>query len=82
MKICHSYILLCDPSESSVNFLERQVENIIKFSISPNILLIVNRVKESEKVYDLVDKYNLNFCNIDEVNLPMLEDYLKNSITI
>jgi len=86
MKICHSFILVCDlSSEFSTSFIEKQVEHIIKFSINPNILLVANNkgvggILNEKILYDLVDRYGVTHCSVNNFTISVLESYLNKTI--
>jgi hypothetical protein len=82
MKICNSFILVCDPSsEASINFIERQMDNIIKFSINANLIMIGNKSRGVEKpLNDISERYNIPFCNMEAFGISMLEAYLNKSL--
>jgi hypothetical protein len=74
---------MCDPSsDSSIHFISKQLDNIIKLSINPNILMVSNnKNKAPEKsLTEMVEKYNIPFCSMESFGLPMLESYLNKSL--
>jgi hypothetical protein len=69
-------------SNFSVNFAEKQVENIIKYSNRPNILIIINKNESSvknEKLDEMIEKYSLKTVNMRKLDLAVLEGYLLTS---
>ena len=80
-KICGGFILICDVSiYESINFLEKQIEKIIKSSNSSNnIHLFVNLREEFnpedyyhnlETIKNLAERYSIkpNYVNLNEYN--------------
>lgn len=90
-KISNGFILIADYDRAeSINFLEKQIENIINYSnYHNNILLILNRKKNSnkkgipsveEKLRSIYDKYNISGVVLDLSKLNRKESSIKNFI--
>ncbi len=90
-KISNGFVLIADYDRvETINFLEKQIENIINYSnYHNNILLILNKKKNpnnigissvDEKLRNLHDKYNINEIVIDLNKFNKKESSTKNFI--
>jgi GTPase SAR1 family protein len=78
LKLCHSFIIICDLSQYSVNFAEKQIENILKYSYRPNILIVYNNVisAKNERLCEIVERYSLRTVESNKLDLAVLDEYL------
>jgi hypothetical protein len=83
LKISNAFILICENSEpDSIQFLEKQIENIINYSNNPkNFFLIINDknkiltnpslshiIQSNQILQNFVNKYSINLNRIELIN--------------
>jgi hypothetical protein len=65
--------------------MEKQLENVIKYSINPNILIVVNnfrnKMSNEQNLLNLAEKYHATLCPLNSFCISQLEDFLKKSLT-
>jgi hypothetical protein len=68
-------------SQNSVNFAENQIQNILKYSSRPNILIAINSNStiKNERLYEMLDRYCLKTAYINKLDLAVLDEYLLSS---
>jgi GTPase SAR1 family protein len=84
IKICNCFLLLCDNTDYSIKFIEKQLDNIIRHAVNPNVLILVNnKYQDSNKkvLSDLAEKYGVGLASVNSFSISYLESYLSKSLS-
>lgn len=74
-KICDGFFLIFDPLKAeSINFIDKQLQSIIKFSSNPNFFLIAN-MKFLDSDFDKLKEHHKKFVETDSLIKQLLKKY-------